>query len=127
LTGQREARFVREGDWLMVRVSGAFSVEWFVGVVASIATAQRSAPATAVLIDMRGAFGTLSDLDRYRIGMAAVHQDLKGPVAVVGQEPILDPRRFAEVVARNRGVNVRGFTDEPEARAWLREQTGAAR
>jgi hypothetical protein len=47
-------------------------------------------------------------------------------LAFLGKEPIVDPARFGEVVARNRGVNARAFTNEVEARAWLREQTGVS-
>jgi len=124
LTGQSEARFVREGDWLVVRLSGPCSLEWFLKVIEDIGKAMRTTPAAALLVDTLAAFGTVGDLDRYRFGMATVEQQLTGPIAFVGKEPILDPRRLGEVVARNRGVNVRAFTSEPEARVWLREQTG---
>jgi hypothetical protein len=127
LTAQPEARFVREGDWLVVRVSGPFIIDWFVGLIAQIAINMRAAPATALLVDTLEVYGALNDLDRYRFGMAAVNEGLAGPIAFVGKEPgVIDPRRFGEVVARNRGVNVRVFTDETAARAWLREQTGVS-
>ena len=124
MTTQNESRFVREGDWLVVHMSGPFTVEWFVEIAATIATALRAAPASAVLVDARGVFGAPSDLDRYRFAMAAVSAPIIGPLAFVGKEPIVDPRRFGEAVARNRGVNARAFLDEATARAWLREQTG---
>lgn len=117
---------MREGDWLLVHMSGPFTVEWFVEIVATIATALRAAPASAVLVDARGVFGAPSDLDRYRFAMAAVSAQVIGPLAFVGKEPIVDPRRFGEAVARNRGVNARAFLDEAEARTWLREQTGVS-
>jgi len=126
LTGQREARFVREGDWLVVRMSGPFAVEWFVEIIAAVVTALRAAPAIAVFVDAREVFGAPSDLDRYRFAMAAVSQGLTGPLAFLAKEPIVDPARFGEAVARNRGVNARAFTNEVEARAWLREQTGVS-
>jgi len=124
--GQLEARFVREGDWLVVRLSGPYSLESFVGVIADIGKTMRTAPAAALLVDTLEMFGAIEDLDRYRFAMAAVEQAITAPIAFLGKEPILDPRRFAEVVARNRGVNVRAFTSEPEARVWLREQTGVS-
>ena len=37
------------------------------------------------------------------------------------EHPIMN-MRFAETVARNRGVNVRAFRTVPEARAWLLER-----
>jgi hypothetical protein len=126
LTAQPEARFVREGDWLVVRMSGPYSVEWFLSLVSQIGAAVRAAPVTAILIDTLEVYGAPTDLDRYRFGMAPVNEQLTGPIAVVGKEPMLDPRRLGEAVARNRGVNVRVFTDEAAARVWLREQTGVS-
>ena len=126
MTTQPEARFVREGDWLVVRLTGPVVVEWMVDLVAQIATSMRAVPTAAVLVDTREAFGSFDDLGRYRFAMAAVNEAIGGPIAYVGREPFLDPGRFGEVVARNRGVNVRVFTDEPAARAWLREQTGVS-
>lgn len=126
MTAQPEVRFVREGDWLVVRTSGPINVDWFVGVIAQIAAAARAVPAAAILVDISEMFGPLDDLARYRFAMAAVSADVAGPIAMVGREGLVDPGRFGEVVARNRGVNVRVFTEEPEARMWLREQTGVS-
>jgi hypothetical protein len=44
------------------------------------------------------------------------------PFAIVGMEPLIEPERLGEIVARNRGMNVRAFTDYEAARTWLREQ-----
>jgi len=40
-------------------------------------------------------------------------------VALVGNEPLIHPERFGEIVARNRGADARAFTDEAEALRWL--------
>ena len=39
--------------------------------------------------------------------------------AYVLRPPVLDPRRFGENVAVNRGMNVRAFEDLAAARRWL--------
>jgi hypothetical protein len=39
-------------------------------------------------------------------------------------EHVPDMAKFAELVARNRGVNVRLFRDVPDAERWLSEATG---
>src|SRR5258708_37444359 len=100
-------------------MSGPFAVEWFVEIIAAVVTALRAAPAIAVFVDAREVFGAPSDLDRYRFAMAAVSQGLTGPLACLGTEPIVDPARFGETVARTRRVHVRACTNDAEARAQL--------
>ena len=41
-------------------------------------------------------------------------------LAVLGNEPMIHPDRFGELVARNRGADARVFTVEAEALAWVR-------
>lgn len=77
-----------------------------------------------VLIDANNVKGQLSTLDRYKGASFLSEQNLSGPVrvttiAIVGQEPLIDPGRFGETVARNRGVNGRVFTDLDKAIVWL--------
>jgi hypothetical protein len=40
-------------------------------------------------------------------------------LAYVLEEPVLDPNRFGEKVARNRGMNMRVFDNLEEAFTWL--------
>jgi hypothetical protein len=39
--------------------------------------------------------------------------------ALLGSEPMIHPERFGELVAVNRGADMRVFTDEAEAEQWL--------
>ena len=43
-------------------------------------------------------------------------------VAVVASLSLVEPRRLAELVAQNRGVDVRIFLDLAEAEIWLQEE-----
>ena len=43
-------------------------------------------------------------------------------IAVVGDEPMIDSRRFGETVAVNRGAFGKVFTDFSEAKAWLKDR-----
>ena len=45
-------------------------------------------------------------------------------IAMVGKPELLDPRRLGELVAQNRGVDGRVFTDLAVAEEWLLEKTG---
>lgn len=46
------------------------------------------------------------------------------PFAYVLRPPVLDPERFGETVAVNRGMNVKVFEDPDEALRWLGEAGG---
>ena len=77
-----------------------------------------------VLIDANGVKGQLSTLDRYEGASFLSEQNISRlvrirAVAIAGPEPLIDPDRFGETVARNRGVNGRVFTDLDEAIMWL--------
>lgn len=78
----------------------------------------------AVLIDVRRITGRVPDiLDRFDIGVRiAKHYRESDPrvrLAVLGNEPMIHPDRFGELVARNRGADARVFTDAAMALDWL--------
>lgn len=77
-----------------------------------------------VLIDASAVKGQLSRLDRYEVATFLSSQTAQQPlrikaIAIAGKEPLIDPARFGETVARNRGVNGRVFFDLDEAIEWL--------
>ena len=116
------ATFGREGGWVVVRASGEATAAWFLQVLRDSAAATRKAPTTALLIDAREFRAALTDLDRYDVGMVGAAEGIAVPCAVILSESMLDPNRLGETVARNRGVNARGFTSLEEGRAWLSQQ-----
>jgi NOL1/NOP2/fmu family ribosome biogenesis protein len=62
----------------------------------------------------------LSFPQRFRAGERMVIFSEYGiKVAVVASHSLVEPRRLAEVVAQNRGVDVRIFLDLAEAEKWL--------
>jgi hypothetical protein len=113
-------------DCLLVNAHGTMSLAWFLGLVRQIAQVVRDEPTKSVLVDVRGVVGSLSDVDRYDIGVAGASLGIRVPFAIVGMEPLIEPERLAEVVARNRGMNVRAFTDYEAASTWLQQQRAQA-
>ncbi len=71
--------------------------------------------------------GKVTTIDRYYFGEFAALESLKYMgkglkrivVSVYGIEPIIDPERFGEIVARNRGLNLKVTTDKNEALQFL--------
>lgn len=78
-----------------------------------------------VLIDLRPLEGNMSTMDRFSLAefVSSERFEHEGTVAVrlavVGKHPIVEPQRFGETVARNRGVNVCVMTDIDDALEWL--------
>ncbi len=116
------ATFGREGTWVVVHGRGRGAAAWFVQLLRDAVAATRAEPTRGLLIDVREVSASLTDLDRYDMGMVGTTEGLSVPCAVILSEAMLDPRRLGETVARNRGVNARGFTSLEEGRAWLTTQ-----
>lgn len=77
-----------------------------------------------ILILANEVTGELTTQDRYVGASFLSEQVFQAPewisaIAVVGQPPLIDPARFGETVARNRGINGRVFTDVDEAVGWI--------
>jgi len=73
-----------------------------------------------VLIDFTRAEVKVSLLDRFLIGERAQIFAIQGiKVAGVVTPELIDPQRFAKLVAQNRGVIVEAFTDLQAAEEWL--------
>jgi hypothetical protein len=88
---------------------------------------ERSIP--NLLIDCRAMTGNLSTVDRYSFwdyvakeNIRALTEGGKGlafRIALAMKEPLFDPSRFGQTVARNRGVAVFVTEDLAEACRWL--------
>jgi hypothetical protein len=82
-----------------------------------------------ILIDARNITGDLSTMQRFEFSEAVVQLYSCKPagcaalIALVGNEPLLDPDRFGETVAVNRAVPVKVTTDIKEALDWLKIQS----
>jgi hypothetical protein len=81
-----------------------------------------------MLVDNRQVEGQMSTMDRYNLASVFAKKYLDGKLAkkipgcrfaFVGNHPLVDPKRFGETVAVNRGIDLKVFTEMKEALAWL--------
>jgi hypothetical protein len=109
MSGYLAARYI--GQYTMAAVWEKFEL---------IAEQCERASKDKLLIDFTRGQAEIQFADRYFLGerseVFALHR-LK--VAVVATREHIDPEKFAELVARNRGVNVRVFTELQAAVEWL--------
>lgn len=105
-------------DHLFVKYTDPFQLDTFVALIREVAGICREAGHTKVLVDVSEMPGTMSTMDRFRLGVegAAAFRKL-AQVAIYYQKQKMD--KFAETVGVNRGAVVRVFFDLEAARKWL--------
>ena len=117
-----------EPDFLYVRAKGEFSLaeaqENFMAMLQAVAQHK----VKKVLMDGRGVTGDPETLERFLYGEFAAESvakftkhgvALSTQFAYVLEEPVLDPDRFGETVAVNRGLIIKVFDALEDARQWL--------
>jgi hypothetical protein len=108
--------------YLAVRFTGAGTVEEAWRQFEAIAERCESANKNKLLLDFTEVQAEISLADRYFFGeRTKIFARHASKVAAVGRPDQLDPRRFGEMVAQNRWVNVRAFTNPEDAAKWLLE------
>lgn len=112
-------------DYLAARFTGVGAVEEVWRRFELIAEHCKRANKNKLLLDLSEAHAhaEVSLVDRYNFGEAAqiftYYKLIK--IAFVSRPEQLDPQRFCEMVAQNRGVNARVFTNAEDAEKWLLE------
>ena len=129
MTGTSRFETETKPGYLLVRCRELSMPASLVDVCKEAAAIAGSNGHKALLVDIRGvqlASGMPSTMDRYGIGTRLAELTLKHRlrIALVGDEPLIDPKRFGEIVFHNRAGNGRVFTDIDQASVWLDEQPG---
>lgn len=116
-------------DHLVFRIQGPFEMEALGSILDRLIDAVAQTQALRVLVDVTEVTGEPSVWERFQFAtlfagrfLVARAKDII-PVsrfALLGKEPLLDPKRLGEKVAQNRGLPVKAFTSEAEALDWLR-------
>ncbi len=113
-------------EYARVACRGVLDVDEFWTVVERAFRFADSEGRKAVLVDIRNLTGKpFTTMDRYAGGklVAELQRGCGSGIAfgLVGNEPMIDLRKFAETVATNRGALGRVFTDIDEAVDWFGE------
>jgi hypothetical protein len=115
---------------LRVIVTGEFSLAEAQRTFREILEAVARHHTEKILLDGRELKGEPTTIQRFLYGAFAAHAVVRyssahrasRPLqfAYVLQEPVLDPQRFGETVAVNRGMWVKVFANPEDALGWLR-------
>ena len=123
-------RICAEAGVLRVMATGEFSLEEAQRTFLEMLEAMVRHQTDKVLFDGRELKGNPDTIERFLYGKfaadAVARYLTEGDVprapqfAYVLQEPVLDPQRFGETVAVNRGMRVKAFDNLEDALGWLR-------
>jgi len=108
--------------YLVVRFTGSGALEEVWRQFEMISERCKRANKNKLLIDFTGTYTGAPLADRYFLGeRAQIFACYKLKVAGVLGPERFDPQGFGELVAQNRGVTVRAFTNVEDAKKWLLE------
>lgn len=119
--------------YLRATVSGAYTLRAAQDAYDRAVKTAVASGHTRVLIDASGVTGAPTQDERYMLGLfvaaeqrvlAAGTPAVDVRVAVFARPPLVDPERFAETVAVNRGAKVKVSEQLDEALAWLGVSAG---
>jgi len=121
-----QLQYEHRDGYLYVRLEGPLSVENVRQAFTQIAEQCKQHGYRRALTDTRALEGNLSTFDVYELGAAIGSMGLTAMerVAVLDYKRPDNQHDFAELVVRNRGVDLRVVTDEDEAIRWLMRDGG---
>jgi len=119
--------FLIKDNYLSVTVSGHFSLSDVKIMYTDALESLLDNKFSKLFFNAFKVKGKVTTIDRYYFGEFAALESLKYmgkglkriAVSVYGIEPIIDPERFGEIVARNRGLNLKVTTNKNEALQFL--------
>jgi hypothetical protein len=120
-----EIDVIVENEYVCLRCTGVCSLADVKKLYSKAVDAAMEHKRPRVLIDVDGITGDLRAMERYESSVFLARDILQRAlgkitkIAVCGKEPPLDPQRFGETVAKNRGVNAKAFTNCDEAIEWI--------
>jgi SpoIIAA-like len=116
---------LEEDEYVCLRCSGSLTIDELKKLYSQAIDAALEHKRSDILIDGREVTGDLSTFERYESSeflAKEIRQRALGKIrkiAVCAKEPPVDPKRFGETIAVNRGINAKVTTDLNEAIAWL--------
>jgi len=117
-------KFEKKKDHLVANFTGTGNLDEISQQFGSIAERCRTEKRSKTLINLSGIKLNPTFSERYQAGeRAVVFAEYRIKLAVVAEPEMMDPGRLGEMVARNRGVDVRVFSDLASAEKWLLEKS----
>ena len=117
-----------EKDILLVNADGSYSLDKAKNLFKKSIDSALLHNKAKIVIDVTNVTGDIPFLDRFDFSAFLANythehaMDKVERIAVTGHEPIVHNERFGELVAVNRGLNLKVFTSMKEAVIWLNKK-----
>jgi len=113
------------GGYILCDCTGLFGVDEFIEIINQAIRYSIEKGSRTLLVNLSDVESVRLDaFQRYTIGERIARTQLSFReivrIAVVGREPLVESRKFAETVALNRGAKGKAFHDLQEAIAWIK-------
>jgi hypothetical protein len=112
-----------DSDCIELTVEGVFNMERLKHIAPEVAKLSEESGCQCILNDMSGATIDVSLVDAYsnpqQMDNAGIRRSTQRALVV---PPDFEQAEFLETVTRNRGHNLKVFTDRKEALAWLQQR-----
>src|SRR5260221_6917620 len=118
-----EVKFDSRTDCVFATLIGPMSLEGLLQAFYKILDAAVDRSLGLVLIDFSVLGGTLATSERFNLAENAAayflskSRTIRPKIAIVGKAPLIDG--FGAMVASNRGLNAKAFSEVPQALDWL--------
>jgi hypothetical protein len=124
-----EYHFEDEKRFVRVRFTGLWPISEVSPALPKILEECRARKQDLLFIDFSGVENKKVSLaERFRLGKSALGFAGKlRRIVVLGRADLIDRQKFGEMVARNRGINIRVFLTVDEATQWLLAEDPPAR
>lgn len=107
-----------QGEYLFVKFTDPYQLDTIVELIKEAAAACVEENLSRALVDFREMPGKISTADRFQLGVEAASA-MRGLLKVAVVYRRSEMNWFAETVAKNRGANLRIFSEMDEAIKWL--------
>lgn len=114
----------QEKDYLLVKIQGIINHKNNLQLFKDAIEMSKKENILKILVDVSECTGILTVIQRYEISehiFKLLWQGEYKPIrfAVYGNEPLIDPERFGQIVANNRSILLKATTEKDEAIKWL--------
>ena len=115
-------QLIKPGDFVKTTPAGELDLNSSKEILAGLAASSDAGQARPMLMDLRNTTSVLNTVDLFELGSSLLEYGMayrRKTAVLTRNDDSFERGSFFELVARNRGYNVKAFTSFEEAIMWL--------